>query len=84
MCNVIHILMEKTSILKILDSWNFWNHDLDTGIRRDYYVNNILRFTDDPQIQIVIETGIRRVGKSFIAKQIARALMEKTFIRHRS
>ncbi len=69
--------MEKTSILKILDSWNFWNHDLDTGIRRDYYVNNILRFIDDPQILIVIETGIRRVGKSFIAKQIARALMEK-------
>lgn len=70
--------MEKTSILKILDSWNFWNHDLNTGIPRNYYVNNILRFIDDPQIQIVIETGIRRVGKSFIAKQIARALMEKT------
>jgi len=73
--------MEKALILKILDSWNFWSHDLDTGISRNNYVNTILRFIDESQIPIVIETGIRRAGKSFIAKQTARALMDKNLHR---
>lgn len=67
--------MEKASVLKILDSWNFWNHDLDTGIPRNNYVNSILRFLGESQIPVVIETGIRRAGKSIIARQTARALM---------
>ena len=55
-------------LISILSNYNFWNKDIDTGVPRDNYVNNILRFLID--INIVTETGIRRSGKSYIARQV--------------
>jgi len=34
--------MEKDAILNILYSWNFWKHDIDTGIERSFYVKKII------------------------------------------
>lgn len=63
--------MEEKDIIKILDFWNFWRSNPKTGIRRQFYVNKIETLLEDSEIPIIIETGIRRAGKSFIAKQVA-------------
>ncbi len=57
-------------LISILSDYNFWNKDIDTGIPRDNYVNKILKFLTD--INIVTEAGIRRSGKSYIAKQVVK------------
>ncbi len=72
-------IMDRENILKILSSWNFWNHHIDTGINRSFYDDKIIDLFNDNQIKIIIETGIRRSGKSFISKQIAEALIKKSF-----
>ncbi|MFH1564349.1 MAG: ATP-binding protein [bacterium] len=67
--------MEKQEIIKILDDWNFWQKDLNTGIFRDVYVNKIESFIETGMIVAI--TGARRSGKSFIMRQAAKKLMEK-------
>lgn len=57
-------------LISILADYNFWNKDIDTGIPRDNYTNKILKFLIN--INIVTETGIRRSGKSYIAKQVVK------------
>jgi len=75
--------MQEDDMLKILDSWNFWKHDIDAGIPRNSYVDRITSFLMDSEMSIVIETGIRRSGKSFIAKQAGKRLVEEGFPRNR-
>ena len=75
--------MEEDDILKMLDSWNSWNRGTDAGLPRDFYVDRITGFLTDPAISIVIETGIRRAGKSFIAKQVVKRLVEEGFSKNR-
>ncbi len=67
--------MEKEEILKILDDWNFWKKEPEVGVKRNFYLeklNNLLL-----NEQIVVVTGARRSGKSFIMRQLARDLMER-------
>ena len=68
--------MEKEEILGILNAWNFWKQNLNTGIKRGYYQRRITSLINEQGINVVIETGIRRAGKSFIAKQTAKKLIE--------
>lgn len=74
--------MEKDAILNILYSWNFWKHDIDTGIERSFYVKKIISLLE-PGIPIVVETGIRRAGKSYIARQVAKKLIESGYPKER-
>ncbi|MHB8360409.1 MAG: ATP-binding protein [Thermoplasmataceae archaeon] len=67
--------MEKQDILKILNSWNFWRNNPGTGLLRNFYVNRITTLLKESEIPIIIETGIRRSGKSFITKQVAKSLI---------
>ncbi|MGC8572353.1 MAG: ATP-binding protein [Candidatus Micrarchaeia archaeon] len=69
--------MEKEELFKIIDSWNFWSHNIDTGIIRESYSNKLSSLFEESKIRVIIETGIRRAGKSFIAKQIAKHLINK-------
>lgn len=75
--------MKKEDILKFLDSWNFWNNNPNVGIKREFYANRIENFLEDSEIPILIETGIRRAGKSFIAKQVAKDLVARNFAKSR-
>ena len=68
--------MEKEEILGILNAWNFWKQNPNTGIKRGYYQRRITSLINEQGINVVIETGIRRAGKSFIAKQTAKKLIE--------
>ncbi len=68
--------MEKDEILGILNAWNFWKQNANAGIERKHYQRKITSLINEPTIDVVIETGIRRAGKSFIAKQTAKKLIE--------
>ena len=68
--------MEKEEIISILNTWNFWKQNINTGIERNYYQLKITSLINEPGIDIIIETGIRRAGKSFIARQTAKRLIE--------
>ena len=61
--------MESEKILRILNDWNFWgNKPLDLGIKRRAYVDKIMGILRDTEV--VAEVGIRRCGKSFVARQV--------------
>lgn len=73
--------VDNDNILEILNSWNFWEKDIDTGIDRDYYTDKIINYLKDPQISTIVETGIRRSGKSYISRQVAKQLINNGFDR---
>ena len=68
--------MHKVDITRILKTWNLWDQEIEYGITRDLYINRITSLINERTINIVIETGIRRSGKSFIARQVASKLAE--------
>lgn len=68
--------MDKNEVLKILNDWNFWKRDLETGIRRDFYIwRNWKNFFLPNQVLVI--TGARRSGKSFIMRQLVKSLIDK-------
>jgi len=67
--------MEKEEILKILEDWNFWKKELETGVKRSSYLEKLNRLLLNEQIIVI--TGARRSGKSFIMRQLAKDLMKK-------
>jgi len=67
--------MDKYEILTILEDWNFWKKELDTGIIRNLYLEKLKKFISTNQIIAI--TGARRSGKSFIMKQLAKKLTDE-------
>lgn len=65
--------MEKKELLNILNDWNFWKKDLETGVYRDSYLKVLNGLISSRQIKII--TGARRSGKSFIMRQMAKHLI---------
>ncbi|MCS7227969.1 MAG: hypothetical protein NZ839_03280 [Endomicrobia bacterium] len=64
--------------MEILNDWNFWKKDLPVGyilyketpiltLQRNYLKNNL----------IVCFSGVRRSGKSYLMRQLAKRLIEK-------
>ena len=66
--------MDKNSILTILNDWNFWSKNLDTGIKRDFYLKKLKLFLNSNHTIVI--TGARKSGKSFIMKQLAYELIK--------
>lgn len=64
--------MDKNEIIKILEDWNFWKKDLDIGIGRSYYLNKLKNLL--AANQVIVITGARRSGKSYIMRQLANNL----------
>ena len=67
--------MEKEEILKILEDWNFWKKELEVGVKRSFYLEKLNKLLVNEQIIVI--TGARRSGKSFIMRRLAKDLMEK-------
>lgn len=67
--------MDKGEILEILQDWNIWRKELDTGTERKGYLERCLKFLKVNIIVAVI--GIRRAGKSYIMRQTIEKLTEK-------
>lgn len=68
------VKMNKNELIKILGDWNFWQKDIETGIKRDLYLNSLEKMLQSEQIILI--TGARRSGKSFLMRQLAKKLME--------
>jgi predicted AAA+ superfamily ATPase len=54
--------LDKSEILAILNDWNYWNKELPSTKKRDFYDKKISNFLKNDEV-IVIK-GIRRSGKS--------------------
>ncbi|MEI7425922.1 MAG: ATP-binding protein [Candidatus Moraniibacteriota bacterium] len=60
---------------KKLKKYNIWAGErLDTGFARKMYTKKILAFSGDKLVKVIL--GQRRVGKSFIMRQVMRALID--------
>lgn len=66
--------MQKEQIIETLLLWNFWEKDIDTGIPRDQYLKQILRYLKTDEI--ITLTGVRRSGKSTISLQVLADLIK--------
>lgn len=66
--------MRKEELLEILQDWNFWKKELDTGKERKRYLEKCLRFLKTKVIIAII--GVRRAGKSYIMRQVVKKLIE--------
>ena len=67
--------MDKNQILEILEDWNLWKKKLETGIKREKYLEQALRFFKSNVVLSII--GARRSGKSYLMRQLAKELIEK-------
>ncbi|MBU4056552.1 AAA family ATPase, partial [Patescibacteria group bacterium] len=67
--------MNKNELIKILNDWNFWQKDIETGIKRDAYLNSLEQMLQSGQIMLI--TGARRSGKSFLMRQLAKKIVER-------
>jgi hypothetical protein len=66
--------MEKGEIIETLTRWNFWKKQIDTGIDREY-ADEILDTLKYNKVTTVL--GVRRAGKSYILRQVAKKLIRK-------
>lgn len=67
--------MKKNELLEILQDWNFWKKELDTGKEREVYLEKCLRFLHTNIVTAII--GVRRAGKSYIMRQTIKKLIEE-------
>lgn len=66
--------MRKEEIMEILNDWNFWKNELDSGIIREQYIHKCLKYMNIDIITALI--GIRRAGKSYIMRQLIKHLIQ--------
>ena len=67
--------MDKNQILRILEDWNFWKKDLDSGFTRLSYLRQIQNLGGSKQVMVI--TGAGRSGKSYIMRQFAKQLISQ-------
>ncbi len=67
--------MNHEEIISILSSWNYWGEGLDHGIERQY--KGLLLELLGGVNKIVSVTGVRRAGKSYILRQVAKEASER-------
>ncbi len=67
--------MNKNELIGIFRDWNFWDKDLETGVQRNLYLDELEKMIAGEQVKAI--TGARRSGKSYIMRQLAARLMKK-------
>ena len=67
--------MDKNEVLAILNDWNIWRGEQDTGIGRSVYLDRLEALMGSNQVITI--TGPRRAGKSYLMRQMARKLFEQ-------
>jgi len=72
--------MYKNELLKILEDWNFWKRDLEIGFYRPDYLNRLRDFLATSYVIVI--SGARRSGKSFIMRQLAKSLIQEKNIKN--
>lgn len=64
--------MNKAEIFEILKDWNLWEKPWEEGIPRPFYTEKMQGLLSAGQVLVI--TGARRSGKSFLMKQLASSL----------
>lgn len=59
--------------IKMVERYNFWNNDVPVGYIRKSYIEKIWNYLGNKLIKVLI--GQRRVGKSYIMRQLASNLI---------
>ena len=54
--------MDKATIIEVLEQWNLWDREMDTGVPRVRYIKKIYPYLDRKEVLVL--KGIRRSGKS--------------------
>ncbi len=67
--------IDKNDIFNILEDWNFWGQIPHLGIKRQAYLEKCQAILTKSN-QILVLTGSRRSGKSFILKQLIVGLIQ--------
>ena len=67
--------MSKNEIFAILKDWNLWGSQPETGVPRPQYLSLLQRLISGSK-HVVVITGARRAGKSFLMKQVCSALVD--------
>lgn len=68
-------MLNNEKLLEILNDWNFWQKEIDTGIERPDYLEELERYF---AIGLVVSlVGIRRSGKSTLMLQFAKKMIEE-------
>ena len=71
--NVI-FFMDRLEILNILNDWNFWKRDIETGVERAELLERLKYLAKTKEIVVV--KGIRRSGKSTLLLQFCKSLID--------
>lgn len=67
-------IFDKNSLITVLKDWNFWDQELACGMKRKGYLARIKPLLSTGQILVI--TGPRRAGKSYLMRQMARELID--------
>ena len=67
--------MDDIDIIETLKKWNLWEHQVDSGIKRERYIKQIFPYLD--RRETIVLKGIRRSGKSTLIKQLMQELVKK-------
>jgi len=67
--------MNSVEILRVLEDWNPWRAPWDEGILRPSHLDRLENYARSGQVLVI--TGARRSGKSFLMKQLASALIRE-------
>ncbi|MEW6684603.1 MAG: ATP-binding protein [Candidatus Edwardsbacteria bacterium] len=67
--------MDKNLVLEILNDWNFWKKEQETGKERSEYLKTCSDLLKSNIILVIV--GIRRSGKSYLMRQIAKNLISR-------
>ena len=67
--------MQPDQLIEVLNRWNFWTQEQETGISRKKYLEVMTRFAKTQQIIVI--TGARRTGKSTLMKQYIKQLIQQ-------
>ncbi len=66
--------MDRKNIIEALEKWNFWQQNIDTGVKRTRYLKEFLRLIKIPEVIAIV--GVRRCGKSVLCYQILESLIK--------
>lgn len=66
--------MDNQEIISILSQWNFWQKEIDTGLARPKYVQNLFKQKDLKEVSVI--TGVRRCGKSTALLQALKEIIK--------
>ncbi len=68
-------MIDKNKILEILNDWNLWQKEIDTGVER---VDYLQKMEDFLAMEMVVSlVGLRRSGKSTLLLQLSKRLIQK-------